>query len=204
MDDSTSFSRAPSDGVTNYTDADALADCGVWGARVEQFPTPTSYLATTTVSAARNGDDIRFDGAGHYLGSPTTMDAQVLCPVFDNDAQRAFFTIGISGTDFAFLDHLATDFPSADATVTTAQWAIAGVSGDVTDGIAHKLRQTMATNAIEAFYDGVSFGTDTLATLPTAATATLRIGAGITAGQPSCLIARARIWPSLVTPAVTP
>jgi len=197
---------APSDGVTSYTDADATADCGFWGARVEAFPTMTSYLATTTATVTRNADDVRFDGASHYLGSPTTMDVQVLCPSFDTPAAATFASIGTGTANFARLGIDPTaDRMLADGTVTTSQWSIVAASGDVSDGVAHKLRQTMATDSIEAFYDGTSIGTDTLATLPTVASSFIYLGTtGSTAAQPSCLISRARIWPSIVTPAVTP
>ena len=197
---------APSDGVTSYTDADATADCGFWGVRVEAFPTMTSYLATTTASVARNADDVRFDGASHYTGDPSTMDAQVLCPNFDVAASSTFASVGTGTANYARLGIDATaDRAVGDGTVTTAQWSIIAGSGDVSDGVLHKLRQTMATNSIEAFYDGASTGTDTLATLPTVASSSLYLGTtGSTAAAPMCLISRVRLWSSVVTPAVAP
>lgn len=196
---------APSDGVTSYTDADATADCGFWGVRVEAFPIMTSYLATTTAATARNADDVRFDGASHFVGSPTTMDVGVLCPNHDTDTSRIFASIGTAGTNYAGLRVAGTDFPEALAVVSSVQWQITGASGDVSNGVAHNLRQTMATNSIEAFYDTVSIGTDTLATLPTEVGSSIFIGTqGGTAAQTACLLSRLRLWPSVVTPAVVP
>lgn len=198
---------APSDGVTSYTDADATADCGFWGVRVEAFPTMTSYLATTTAAVARNADDVRFDGASHYTGDPSTMDVQVLCPNFDTAIAQTFASIGASNTDFARLVvDVTNDRPRTTATVTTTQWDISGTSGDVSDAVAHSLRVTMATNDIAGYYDGGSFGTDTLANVPTAAGSFFWLGsaAGTATGQTACLISRARLWPAIVTPAVSP
>lgn len=193
---------APSDGVTSYTDADATADCGFWGVRVEAFPMMTSYLATTTASVARNADDVRFDGASHYTGSPSTMDVAVLCPTFDDVGSGRFLTVGTGTANYGglLIDQI-NDRPNSTGIVTTTQWTISGVSGDVTDGIAHALRVNMATNNITAYYDGVSIGTDATATLPTVASSFLYFGSsGGSSPASACLISRARLWSSLVAP----
>lgn len=193
---------APSDGVTSYTDADATADCGFWGVRVEAYPTMTSYLATTTAAAARNADDVRFDGASHYTGSPSTMDVAVLCPPWDTGATSTFASVGTGTTNYARLGVDATnDRGYGEATVTTQQWSIIAASGDVTDGAAHSLRQTMQTDNVQAYVDTVSIGTDALATLPTVASSFVYLGTtGSTAAQSNCLITRLRLWSSVVTP----
>lgn len=190
---------APSNGNLTYEDGDATADCGFWGARVEAFPTMTSYLATTTAAVARNGDDVRFDGASHYTGSPSTMDVAVLCPNFDAIGS-GFWVAGVSPTDFAALRGSAADFFDAGGENAGTQWQIVG-SSDVFNGVAHSMRQTMETNNIVAYYDGISIGTDNLANLPTVAGAVLRPGQGAGGGgNPTCLISRARLWSSLVAP----
>jgi hypothetical protein len=192
---------APSDGVLTYTDADATADCGFWGVRVEAFPIMTSYLATTAAPTARNADDVRFDGASHYTGSPTTMDVQVLCPPHDTDTSRIFASVGTTGTNYAGLRVASTDFAEALGVVSSVQWQITAASGDVSDGVAHNLRQTMATNSIQAYYDGLSIGTDTLATLPTEVSSFVYLGTqGGTTAQTGCLLSRVRLWPALVAP----
>ena len=193
---------APSDGNLTYTDGDTTADCGFWGARVEAFPTMTSYLATTTAAVARNGDDVRFDGASHYTGSPSTMDVAVLCPSFDVATTSTFVSVGQSNTDYAALRVSATDdVPNAAGVLSTAQWSISPVSGDMANGVAHTMRQTMAINNITAYYDGVSIGTDVTASLPTVASSLVLFGTtGGVAAQSGCLISRARLWSSLVAP----
>lgn len=193
---------APSDNTLSYTDADATADCGFWGVRLETFPTPTSYLATTTAAAARNADDVRFDGASHYTGSPSTMETSVLCPSFDTAVQSTFASVGTGAANYARLGIDATaDRGQGGADVAGVQWLITAASGDVSDGVAHTLRQTMATNNIQAYIDGVSIGTDALATLPTVASSFVYLGtAGSTASQSACLISRARLWSTSVAP----
>lgn len=197
---------APSDANLTYTDADATADCGFWGVRLEAFPMMTSYLATTTGATARNADDVRFDGASHYTGSPSTLDTVVLCPPHNTETTTTFASVGTGTTNYARLGVDATnDRGFAEATVTTQQWNIIASSGDVTDGVSHRLRQTMATNDVQAYVDGVSIGTDTSATLPTVASSFLYLGTtGSTAAASGCLLSRVRLWSSAVTPAVVP
>ena len=162
----------------------------------------TSYLATTTASVARNADDVRFDGASHYTGSPSTMDVNVLCRNFDTGAASTFVSVGTGTANYARLGIDATnDRGFGEATVTTQQWNIIAASGDISDGVSQSLRQTMATNNVQAYVDGVSIGTDTSATLPTVASSFIYLGtAGSTASAAGCLINRARLWSSLVAP----
>lgn len=193
---------ASADNTLTYTDADATADCGFWGVRVEAFPTMTSYLATSSASVVRNADDLRFDGASHYTGSPSTMDVAVLCPTFDDVGSGRFLTVGTGTANYGgLLIDQTNDRPNSTGIVTTTQWTISGVSGDVADGIAHALRVNMATNNITAYYDGVSIGTDATATLPTVASSFLYFGSsGGSSPASACLISRARLWSSLVAP----
>ena len=193
---------APSDGVLAYTDADATADCGFWGVRVEAYPMMTSYLATTTAATARNADDVRYDGASHYTGSPSTLDTVVLCPPHNTGTASTFASVGTGTANYARLGiDAANDRGFAEATVTTQQWSIIAGSGDVSDGVLHTLRQTMATNNVQAYVDGVSIGTDVTATLPTVASSFIYLGTtGSTAAASGCLLSRVRLWSSLVMP----
>lgn len=193
---------APSNGNLVYTDADATADCGFWGVRVEAFPAPTSYLATTTASTARNADDLRFDGASHYTGSPSTMDVVTLCPNVDFTSVANVLSVGVSGTDFFMLRTLSSGSDRrANTGGAPSQWDITAPSGDFYNGLYHSMRVAAATNNITLYADSVPSGTDTLATMPTVASSIIYFG-GIpgTVSPPSCLINRARLWSSLVTP----
>lgn len=192
---------APSNGNLTYTDADATADCGFWGVRVEAFSTMTSYLATTTASVARNADDLRFDGASHYTGSPSTMEAVTLCPNYDAINSHRFISVGTSSTDYAALIvDLTSDRPSTVGIVTTTQWDIFPAA-DMTDGLRHTQRVSMETNNVRYWYDGAFVNSDLTATLPGTASSFVYFGttAG-TAAQSACLINRARLWSSVVAP----
>lgn len=196
---------APSDNTLSYTDADATADCGFWGARVEAYPTMTSYLATTTVAVARNADDVRFDGASHYTGSPSTMDVKILCPNYNVGASGIALSAGANTNNVASIGvDVGDGARSSGVETSVVQWTITGAS-DIADGVLHSVRQTLETNNVEAFSDGVSVGVDTLAVIPAAASSFVYLGSSAGgAGTPACLITRARLWSSLVTPAVVP
>ena len=193
---------APSNGVTSYTDSGAAADCGFWGVRVEALGTPSSYLASTTSGILRNGDDIRFDGASNYTGSPSTIDAITLCQNYAPVAQSIIFSVGNTSATFAGVGFETTRSAVGSGVVTsTVQWSIAAGSGSVSDGVRHSIRQTMETNNVIAYFDGASIGTDNTATIPPAASSFIYFGSGGGGfGQPVCLISRARLWSFLVAP----
>lgn len=200
---------APSDNVTVYTDADATADCGFWGVRVEAYPVATSYLATTTAAAARNADDVRYDATSHYTGDPTTLMASILCPSFT--APTTINVVGIGSTSTNYLGHrifgTTADRPNFIGSSVTVQWNGDGSSGDVTDGVLHNIRTTAATNAITGYFDAASVFTDTVATLPATASTSIVLGAvypGSGNGAGACIVPRVRVFSSLVTPAVIP
>jgi hypothetical protein len=192
---------APSDGVTSYTDADATADCGFWGVRVEAFPVMTSYLSTTTALVARNADDFRFDGASHYAGSPSTMSANILCPNFDTAADTVLLSVGTATNEYARLYTAATDQAGSSGVVGgSSQWNL-NQSVDPSNGVAHELRITMETNNISFYADALSPVSDTVANLPATASSFIYFGtSGGAAGAAACLVSRARLWSSLVAP----
>jgi len=200
---------APSNGVLSYADADAAADCGFWGVRVEAYPVATSYLATTTAAAARNADDVRFDAASHYTGSPTTLMASILCPSFTTST--TINVVGIGSTSTNYFGHrifgTTADRPNFIGSATTVQWNGDGSSGDVTDGVLHNIRTTAATNNIVGYFDNASVFTDVTANLPATASTSIVLGAvypGSGSGAASCLVPRVRIFSALVAPTVIP
>lgn len=197
---------ADGDNDLSIVDGDATANCGFWGIEAEQFPTMSSYQSTTTASVTRSGDDLRFDGTGHYSGSPTTMDAQVLCANFDIETSNTFASVGTSTTNYGRLGINATsDRAHTDGANAGAQWDFSASSGDVADGSTHKLRGRWVTNDIEGFFDTATFGTDATAVMPTSAASSIFLGTrGSTAQQPGCLLTRLRLWPQSLTPTVAP
>ena len=200
---------APSNGTLAYVDADAAADCGFWGVRVEAYPVATSYLATTTGSTARNADDVRYDAASHYTGDPSTLMASILCPSFTTSTTINVAGIGSSSTNYFGHRIFGTtaDRPNFIGSSTTLQWNGDGSSGDVTDGVLHNIRTTATTNSITGYFDSTSVFTDGAATLPATASTSVVLGAvypGSGSGSGACLIPRVRIFSALVPPAVIP
>lgn len=190
----------------SYTGDGVTPDVYLWGAELEAFPTKTSYTPTTTVSVTRSADDVRFDAAGHYAGSPTTLHVGSLCPSFDVATTSTLTSVGTSNVNYlgARIDATA-DRPNASVITSGGNSAnVTSASGDVTDGSAHSIRIAGATNDVEMYFDGVSFGTDTLVDFP-AGSASIFLGtrAG-TAEQPACLITNLRLWPRDVTPTEAP
>jgi hypothetical protein len=187
-----------------YADADALADFCAWGVEVEAFPMMTTYNVTTTAAATRSGDDLRF-GPTNYVGSPSTLDSAILCPnaalAVAGDA-----SIGVSGNEGIFHQHSQSGqvARSAGLVASVTQWAINSV-GDASDGLPHSQRTTAVTNDIETFYDGVSQGTDTSATITTSPTA-IYVGStvALASTQSGCVITDLRLWPRDVTPTEAP
>jgi len=193
---------APSNGALAYTDADSAADCGFWGVRVEAGSVMTSYLSTTSAQTTRNADDVRYDGASHYTGSPSTMDVAVLCPFSDVPNDKTIVAVGASATDFAGLGiDAADDRATAAATVGTAQWSIVAASGSIADGVAHTLTQTMVTDDVSAYVDGVAFGQDTSAILPSVGSSVIHIGPFPSSSSPyACIVSRVRLFAAVVIP----
>ena len=197
---------AQADNDATYLDADALADCGWWGVQLEAISLPTSYSPTTTAGVIRSRDDFRYDGVSHYTGSPSTMDAAVLCPDHDLEFGTTIISAGTTTLIYSRLGGaLLSDRINAEGLDTATQWNILGTAEDIGDGAEHTMRVTMQTNQVEAFADGVSIGTDTTATIPTAVGSSLFFGSkGGTQAQGSCLLTRARLWNRLVTPTEAP
>jgi hypothetical protein len=187
----------------NYAGDAATTDIYVWGAEVEAFPTMTSYQTTTTASATRSADDVRFVAIDNATPSGT-MAVSWLCPSYNHTATPDFMVVGSGALDFNSLRSEPTsDMAQANSVVGGAtQWSVSAAASDATDGLHHELRVAYDTNDVTVWYDGVSVGTDTSATMQAIdGSDTARLGQNVSgANQPACLITRARIWNRKVAP----
>ncbi len=203
-------------GVTDHTNDAAgggvLVDAYVWGFELEAFPTATSYQVTTTAASTRVADLLTFDGVGHFTGSPMTIESSILCPSFDfNTGSGAVFAgAGPDATNRVDLRLNPTGdaFRAFGVVGGATQWDYSSAS-DITDGVSHAVRTTATTNAIASYLDGVSTGTDAVASVPAAAVSSATSGVwlgstGGTGAQSACLIKRARVWSGAHTPASVP
>jgi hypothetical protein len=190
------------DNVTTYDDGtDATVDATVYGVEVEAFPALTSYSVTTTASVFRQADILSYASSGNTAVSGT-LAFNTYCGDF-NVASTSKGGIRVDASNFVEITIDATDdrAGSNSTASSVAQWAIVGSSGDVTDGSTHESRLTYATDDVELFYDGVSVGTDTGATmLASVAGGALQIGHINSASQSACVITRVRAWDQVVNP----
>lgn len=197
---------ADGDNDLSIVDADALANCGFWGAEVEAFPTMTSYQSTTTSTVTRSADDVRY-GADAYNGTGATLDTAVLCPNFAT-TYSSFSTVAsgvLSQNYFGNRQALSTQIPGSVGVVGGAvQWNIGG-TGDVSDGATHSLRTTAANNDFNFYFDGTLAGNDAVGSMPAAGTSFVFLGTdGGVAAQSACLVTRVRLWNRVLTPTVAP
>ena len=171
-------------------DADSIANCGVALGTLTATAFPSDYISITSLDTISVADDIRFSGTSHYGGSPSTINARVLCPNYDVPANITILSVGTGTTDYARIGiNASSDRPHADGARTGAQWDFSGSAGDVADYAIHALRNTLTTNNVNGFFDGALFGTDTSNILPTSASSSVYLGTrGGTAQHSACML----------------
>ena len=171
-------------------DVDSIANCGVALGDLTATAFPVDYISVASLNTVSGADDIRFSGTSHYGGSPSTINARVLCPNYDVPSNITILSVGIGTTDYARIGiNASSDRPHADGARTGAQWDFSGSAGDVADYAIHALRNTLTTNNVNGFFDGALFGTDTSNILPTSASSSVYLGTrgGITQ-QSACML----------------
>ncbi len=198
------------DNDTTFDDGtDADSDLIVWGAQVEAQPLPTSYIATTTASATRNADDLRYAAASN---ADRTIGTIVTTSMFPNvnwtGGNGATVYVAETGT----VNNAVGQFcdPSSDFFMVNLlsggahQYGAAGtsVSGiDCADGESHQTQIYWTTNRARLYADGSAAGAeDTSITVP-ATFGTIYIGKNSqTAAYANGIIGRVRIYNEVRTP----
>lgn len=198
------------DNDTTFDDGtDADSDLIVWGAQVEAHPLPTSYIATTTASATRNADDLRYAAASN---ADRTIGTIVTTSMFPNvnwtGGNGATVYVAETGT----VNNAVGQFcdPSSDFFMVNLlsggahQYGAAGtsVSGiDCADGESHQTQIYWTTNRARLYADGSAAGAeDTSITVP-ATFGTIYIGKNSqTAAYANGIIGRVRIYNEVRTP----
>jgi hypothetical protein len=173
-------------------------DLYLFGAQLEANNYPTTYIPTTTAAATANVDDFRFEAVGN-APQAGTVAASVICPSHDSST-NSFLTVGNSTAEYFDLRGNNNDLTNGSASLSggVTQWNIIGPAGaDITNGAPHELRLAYDTNAVEAWYDSVSAGTDTTAVVQTIDSSdTIRLGTSWSAAAPTagCISTRVRFW----------
>lgn len=142
-----------------------------WGG-VELLPGMTTPVRTTTATATRNTDSINFDVAGNY---PVGANPRTVVSAF---AARPYTPLSVSRFVSAIIDatveyeyHIVTNTNKMQASSNVAsvsQFSI--IDGGATlalDATIHIARTKSAVGDVNAYLDGVSFGTAAPASLST-------------------------------------
>lgn len=203
-----------SDGGSTWTGATSGVGLYVWGNQFEAARLATSFIKTTTASATRTADALRYHesnitGLG---GQSFTMESAVLCPQ-TQESSSGFFVSLLDSVNLSSAIHQKSTASASSppgyafgAYNNATAYAITATGTNLDDGARHVMRTTLATNDINFYYDGTLAGTDTSASLPANyAAGAFYVGASTSgSSQPQCLIDRVRLWNGVVTPAVSP
>lgn len=185
-----------------FTGDDSTTSVSLWGAQVEAHAFPTTYIPTTTATATRNGDDIRYDASGNVpTNGIITALGSVLAP--DHAAARDGTLMRIrdaGGANYLFIRAFKTDqtcsFIMANGGIVQIN---GGPSGDRVDGEIQTYRMVASENDA-TLYAGSDTATDNSCTIPTNWTSILCVGGDLGVSQPNGLVANVKIWEKRVLP----
>lgn len=202
-----------SDGGTAWTGATSGVSLYLWQHQLEVGFRATSPINTTTAAAARNADDLRFNGSNvSSIGnSSVTIDLAMNCPqratpttgvdfleIGDNSSNNRYILATPSATTFNV-------FRFVDLISGSAQVDMNSTTSVFTDNI--KVRSTIATNDVKLYVNETVEATDTSAAVISSwSTGHFRVASRITSASvpPNCMYDRIRIWNSAVSPTVAP
>lgn len=202
-----------SNGGTDWTGATSGVAIYHWQHQFEVGLRATSPINSTTASATRNADDLRFNGSNvSSIGnSPVTIDLKLNCP------QRATLT---SGMDFVEIGDATANNRYLITTPSSTNYALFRLFSNVggatqvdgnsttspfTDDVT--VRATIDTNDVNLYVNGSAELTDTSASLITSwSTGHFRVGSRVSGSTapPQCMFDRIRIWNQVATPTSAP
>lgn len=116
----------PHNGTTTNYAGDGSSGVYVWGAQLEAGKTATSYIATTSATATRGGDDLR-GPMGWFNSAQGTILVECLRPVNDTATNQRLWALRDSG---AGSNSHSLRFNAADGSIT-ALFFSNGTSGAV-------------------------------------------------------------------------
>jgi hypothetical protein len=169
-----------------------------WQAQVEAQRLPTSAIQTTSATATRNADDLRYNAVLNALPTQGSVVVSGLRPAHSalNDTEY-FASIGnpagsqnkvymLTGNDGCRL--VVSDNTGADTAIITG-------TTDVSDGERHTCRGIFSATDTRIFLDGTGEGTpDTSSTMPVSFVSIFIGEARSIVGQPNGLIERVRVF----------
>jgi len=171
-----------------YVGDGASDDVYVWGVQVELGTYPTSYIPTTTGTASRVADSLRYTGNdGNCKQTPGyTVSADCLLPNVDLSAdQPTIVMLAKDGTDRAHL-YEASDRTTAWYSQMTGESGGSSVdAANLDDGAVHTLAGHADTNNHYIVLDGTPDSTPDVDVGPVTGVATILVGEHIGAARPS-------------------
>lgn len=197
------FSAADADG--DKTTAGDLASVMVYftDMQLEIWEHPTSRYPTTTATATRQADDIRYPDDGNATLAQGSVICSYVLPAHDYTSASVapvLFSLESGTTDYAVLKWYdpgtATDV--GQFTVASASSVVATINGstDILDGTARTIAGSWAANDFDLYVDGASEGTpDNAGNAPTLGTS-MRLGMSGGATGMSGDITRCRVFDS--------
>ncbi len=166
------FRLADADNNTNAT-GDGSKYNLFWGAQFEEGSFASSYIATAVATATRLKDVLYYTATGNVNENEGSMVCDFNMLGIDASYFPGVLTISDNlNSDYIRFQGILTNLwmrlgieagSATQATINTGNNALA-FNTDQSMGVSYKI------NDIEAFLDGASFGTDTVATMPTGLT----------------------------------
>jgi hypothetical protein len=160
---------ATADTVNTFAGDGSTKNTYVWGAQVELGNFPSSHIRTTTTSATRNKDELRYKGDDGNLDTETgdgtkgSIYCKILCPDRDNTDEQNIVSISDGGAPADMIDvHVDTDdYVDIESAATAGNaGAVADGTTDVTDNDIHQVRATWKTDLMKLYIDESAEGTN--------------------------------------------
>lgn len=195
---------ATADNVDTYDDGtNATVDWTAGNVQVELGSSATSPITTTTATVTRNVVALSYAANNQPAAQPVSVLARVLIPNHDPSStnQQNLVSWGTSTANFLGITSDGTSDLAMcsvyDATSLTAQISPAG---DVSNGERHDLICAAATNAIDAYTDGVAGTQDTSASIAALRSVVVNVGGtSVFSGNQPFVLGRLRINSAKVT-----
>lgn len=163
--------------------------------QLERWDHPTSRYPTTTATAARSVDSLKFAGASNINTTAGSVVCSGLIPAHDAADSKTL----LSADDGDSTDLVATYANTSNAGLLSIRASGAGVASiagttNVIDGAIHTLSGSWALNDARLFVDGAAEGTPDTVVPAIAASTTIEIGVSLGGANIGGGIKRCRIY----------
>ena len=188
------------DSATSYT-GDGTSGLHVWGLQLEAGAFATSYIPTTSGSAARSADVATMPTAGWYNQSEGTIFAQAISNAQSATNQAVLQVDAADAGRTLIYRPISADTMYVQTDSNAGATQVAMSSGNITSGSSFKVAYAYAVNNFAASLNGANAVVDVSGEVPTGIS-TLRIGDIKTANRTlNGYIQRIVYWPKALSSA---